>query len=294
MNIYDLMPRLRFAAQLRYEMHYNQKNVKVTDCRIFYVTEGHGQLQIDGNRYSLQPGCLFYCCAGSIYKISTPEGFSFISLNFDLFSQEDRSQLPISPETEPAKWNTMAVFTDTVPDSGFLNSHLFLEMAGELGETIQNIVQDHSTGDPLSQEMAQTKLKLVLLQLHRSKPNPLPAKLQTVQNYIQDNYRKKITNTELAALVGYHEYHLNRLFLSSTGLTLHEYLLKVRLTQAYALITNTNLPLQTVAEQTGFTAYPHFSNSFRTVYGLSPTQCRKKSNAVIDIHNPGATMQAGR
>ena len=294
MNIYDLMPRLRFAAQLRYEMHYNQKNVKVTDCRIFYVTEGHGQLQIDGNRYSLQPGCLFYCCAGSIYKVSTQKGFSFFSLNFDLSSHSDRSRLPVSPETEPAKWNTMAVFADSVPDSRFLNSHLFLDVAGKLGETIQDLVQDHSTGDPLSQEMAQTKLKLVLLQLHRSKPNPLPAKLQTVQNYIQDNYRKKITNTELAALVGYHEYHLNRLFLSSTGLTLHEYLLKVRLTQAYALITNTNLPLQTVAEQTGFTAYPHFSNSFRTVYGLSPTQCRKKSNAVIDIHNPGATMQAGR
>lgn len=294
MNIYDLMPRLRFAAQLRYEMHYNQKNVKVTDCRIFYVTEGVGQLQIGNSRYQLQPGCLFYCCAGSIYKISTQKGFSFISLNFDLSSQEDRSQLPISPETEPAKWNTMAVFTDTVPDSSFLNSHLFLDVAGKLGETIQDLVQDHSTGDPLAQEMAQTKLKLVLLQLHRSKPNPLPAKLQTVQNYIQENYRKKITNTELAALVGYHEYHLNRLFLSSTGLTLHEYLLKVRLTQAYALITNTNLPLQTISEQTGFTAYPHFSNSFRTVYGLSPTQCRKKSNSVIDIQNPGATMQAGR
>ena len=63
---------------------------------------------------------------------------------------------------------------------------------------------------------------------------------------------------------------------------------------AYALITNTNLPLQTVAEQTGFTAYPHFSNSFRTVYGLSPAQCRKKSNSVIDIQDSGATMQAGR
>ena len=94
MNIYDLMPRLRFAAQLHYEMHYNQKNVKVTDCRIFYVTEGHGQLQIDGNRYELQPGCLFYCCAGSIYKISTLEGFSFISLNFDLSSHSDRSGRP--------------------------------------------------------------------------------------------------------------------------------------------------------------------------------------------------------
>ena len=42
MNIYSLMSRLRFAARLWYEMHYNQKTVKVTACRIFHVAEGNG------------------------------------------------------------------------------------------------------------------------------------------------------------------------------------------------------------------------------------------------------------
>ena len=92
-------------------------------------------MQIGSSRYDLQLGCLFYDCAGSIYKISTRKGFSFF-LNFDLSSQSDRSELPVSPETEPTKWSSMAVFADSVPDSSFLNSHLFLDVVGKLGEMI--------------------------------------------------------------------------------------------------------------------------------------------------------------
>lgn len=101
-------------------------------------------MQIGSSRYDLQLGCLFYGCAGSIYKISTRKGFSFF-LNFDLFSQSDRSELPVSPETEPTKWSSMAVFADSVPDSSFLNSHLFLDVVGKLGEMIyrKTIIKKH-------------------------------------------------------------------------------------------------------------------------------------------------------
>ena len=278
MNIHHLDPKLRFAAQLHYEMRYNRKTVKVTDCRLFYVTEGSGLLQIGSSRYDLQPGCLFYCCGGSIYKITTHSGFSFISLNFDLASRNDRSGLPIAPETEPSKWNTMAVFADNVPDSSFLNGHLFVDIATEMGDLILSIVKDYSAGDPLGQVSSETGLKLVLLQLHRKKYDPAPGKIRFVQDHIQKNYSKKITNKDLAVLVGYHEYHLNRLFQASTGLTLHEYLLKTRLTQAHALVCNTRLPLQDIAERTGFGSYPHFSGSFKAAYGCSPTQLRRQAN----------------
>lgn len=279
MDICQLSPKLRFAAQLHYEMHYNKKTVKVSDCRIFYVTRGKAQLQIGDRQYTLQPGGLFYCCAGSIYRISTGEGFSLYSLNFDLLDQNDRRAQPISPELEPQKWDTMAVFADPVSDSSFLNSHLYLENPAEFAETVQQVISDHSAGDTLGREMAAVRLKLLLLQLHRMNHSPLPDKLLTVRNYLHQNYRKRISNKDLAALVGYHEYHLNRLFQNHFGLNLHQYLLKTRLSQAHELMLNTDLPLQDIAEQTGFSSYPHFSARFRQEYGCSPSQYRKNTSA---------------
>lgn len=279
MDICQLDPKLRFAAQLHYEMHYNKKTVKVSDCRIFYVTHGRAQLQIGDRQYTLQPGGLFYCCAGSIYQISTGDGFSLYSLNFDLAGRNNRRVQPISPEVESRKWDTMTVFADPVSDSSFLNSHLYLENAGEFSEIIQQIISDHSARDALGQETATVRLKLLLLQLHRLNHSPLPDKLLTVRNYLHQNYRKRISNKDLAALVGYHEYHLNRLFQNHFGVNLHQYLLMTRLSRAHELMLNTDLPLQDIAEQTGFVCYPHFSARFRQEYGCSPAQYRKNANA---------------
>ena len=107
-------------------------------------------MQIGSSRYDLQLGCLFYGCAGSIYKISTRKGFSFF-LNFYLSSQSGRSELPVSPETEPTKWSSIAVFADSVPDSSFLNSHLFLDVVGKQGEMIyrKTIIKTTNTIDSL-------------------------------------------------------------------------------------------------------------------------------------------------
>ena len=93
--------------------------------------------------------------------------------------------------------------------------------------------------------------------------------------YIEENYEKHLTNKELAALAGYHEYYLNRLFLAATGGNLHSYLLKVRLNRAAYLILNTDLSLQEIQAMVGFNSYPHFSSSFKQQFGFSPAQYRR-------------------
>ena len=77
-------------------------------------------------------------------------------------------------------------------------------------------------------------------------------------------------------MVGYHEYHLNRLFAKYVGMNLHQYLLKVRLNQASYLILNTEQSLQAIAAQTGFSDYAHFSHAFKQLYGYAPIQYRKQ------------------
>lgn len=276
MNITDLNPHLRFATYLRYEMHFNQKAVQVTDCRIFYMTEGSAELRIGGFDYPLIPGSLFYCHAGSRYTIHTHQGFSLICLNFDLTQEHREFTLPFSPVGDAAKWETMPVFADTVLDSSFLSSHLFLENATRLHGEMKQIVEDFSSTDALGQQLSSARLKLLLTDLHRTADRDIPEKINLVKTYLQNNYDKKITNHELAAMVGYHEYHLNRLFAKYVGMNLHQYLLKVRLNQASYLILNTEQSLQAIAAQTGFSDYAHFSHAFKQLYGYAPIQYRKQ------------------
>lgn len=275
MEVCDLNPFLRFAAKLRYDLSYNNTDVRVNDCRIFFILEGGARLRVEQNTYDLTPGCLFFCRAGSRYVVHARESMQLISLNFDLTQQHRDHTLPFSPNRNKHQWDTMSIHFDAVSDSSFLNGHLFLENAGDLLPLLEQITGDFSSGDRFARELSSAGLKTLLTRLHRRDPARLPPKLLQVQEHIQKHYARDLTNRELADLVGYHEYYLNRIFTASTGQSLHSYLLNVRLSRASFLILNTDTPLQEIPEQVGFGSYPHFSAAFKRMSGFSPSQYRK-------------------
>lgn len=281
MLLQELNPHLRFAAALRYEMFFNHRTVKVTDCRLFYITEGNARLHIGARQYSLCAGNLFYCCAGSEYTVETTAGFSLISLNFDLSQSHCERILPISPSSDQGTWATLPVYLDQVEDSDFLNSNFLLENAAEFRAELEQIALHFSSGGRFAPQLCSALLKTLLIRLHCPREGSLPPGILPVLHYIEQNYAKPISNEDLAAIAGYHEYHLNRLFRACTGAGLHSYLLSIRLNRAVYLMLNTNTPLQTIAEQVGFGSYPHFSSYFKQRFSCSPAEYRKRHRGSI-------------
>jgi AraC-like DNA-binding protein len=281
MILSELNPFLRFSAQMLYDTSYNGSQVRVSDCRLFSVLDGSGRLSIDGKHYSLSPGCLFYCCAGSCYSIHTHSSMRLLILNFDLSRTHSGQTLPLPPNRARNGWNAMPVYFDAVEGSSFLNSHLFLESSGEVLPLLKQLVDDHAAGGRFADALTSAALKELVTRLHLHTSGQLPPKVVQVQEYIEAHYAQPLTNARLAQLVGYHEYYLNRIFTAATGQSLHSYLLRIRLNRAGWLILNTDLELQTVGEQVGFGSYPHFSGCFKQAYGFSPAQYRKRLRSNI-------------
>lgn len=271
MNLCDIAPHIRFASKI----HYTSQGscARVTDCRIFYVTAGNAAISINGQDYLLQPHSLFYCCAGSRYSIYTPSGFDPICINFDLSQDHNAETIPYPPRRD--HWDTMPINFDEITDSSFLNSHFYIEQATGFYDAIVSIINEFSAKEPYFQPLCGSMLKELLIRLHRPSTDTIPQKIQRVKDHIDNHYATDLTNAQLAAMVGYHEIYLNRIFLSCLGMNLHEYLLNTRLNRASYLILNTDLPLNMIPEQTGFHSYPHFSSSFRKHFGFSPAQYRK-------------------
>ena len=280
-RLFDLNPFLRCAPLTHYKSANNP--VRITDCRIFYVTDGSAELIIKNQHYNLIPDSLFYCCGGSEYNIISPDGFVPICLNFDL-TQEYNSHLETFPRQKISKPDApvrIPIFFDEVEDSAILNDHFYLENAHQLSHYIQRIQQEFNGNTLYSRELCSGILKELLLELHRVHKTTAPSKIDLVIQYLETNYAENITNKTLADLVGYHEYHLNRLFLSCTGTNLHNYLLKVRMNRASQLILNTDIPLNDIPEKIGFHSYPHFSSYFKQMFGCSPARYRKRTKESI-------------
>lgn len=78
----------------------------------------------------------------------------------------------------------------------------------------------------------------------------------------------------IGAELGVSPYHVAHVFREQTGLSVHRYLLRLRLAIALDLLAGGATNLSALALDLGFSSHSHFSSVFRRNTGLSPTGVR--------------------
>ena len=79
----------------------------------------------------------------------------------------------------------------------------------------------------------------------------------------------------VADAVGVHPAHLARTFRRRLGVTPGEYLRRLRLERAIALLASSDEPIADVAVGAGFYDQSHLTNALRNVTGLTPAELRR-------------------
>lgn len=102
-----------------------------------------------------------------------------------------------------------------------------------------------------------------------------PVVRRRLADYIDANLDRNITLGMLADVAGMSEYHLARMFRISFGKPPHAWIAERRLDRARQLLKSTSLPLQQVADASGYANLSHFSHRFSAAVGVSPRQYRQ-------------------
>jgi LacI family transcriptional regulator len=84
-----------------------------------------------------------------------------------------------------------------------------------------------------------------------------------------------LTIDDVAAQVSVSRSVLQRRFKAATGRTLHDEMLRVRLARAKELLTETDLPIATIAERVGFKHQEYMGAVFRQKLSTTPAQYRR-------------------
>ena len=101
-----------------------------------------------------------------------------------------------------------------------------------------------------------------------------PFVLRNVLAFIEENLAQPLTLAELAGQAALSEYHFARMFRQSMGLAPHQYVMQRRMEKAKALVQHPTTPLTDSALACGFNSASHFSNRFRSMTGITPSQLR--------------------
>lgn len=106
---------------------------------------------------------------------------------------------------------------------------------------------------------------------------PTQKHFDQVINFINDHYTENISSSSLSEMFGYDESYFCRKFKKQTGLTVMKYIQILRIEKARKLLTETELPVQTISQQCGFTDTAYFTNRFKALLHTTPTRLRESA-----------------
>lgn len=130
---------------------------------------------------------------------------------------------------------------------------------------------------PELNEVVRTMQADFVQRVHRYRMSQYSHAIQQCCDYISLHLEEEITLDQLAAQTGYASYYLSRKFKKEVGSIPADYIRRQRLDRAAFLLRTTNEDVQTISFRLQFSSQSYFSESFRKVYGMTPTEYRKNN-----------------
>jgi YesN/AraC family two-component response regulator len=93
--------------------------------------------------------------------------------------------------------------------------------------------------------------------------------IETVKDYINENYSEDINLDDIADYISFSKYYLSKLFKEVEGINYKDYLIKVRMEEAKKRLKNGD-KIKVVASEVGYSDRNYFSRAFKKYTGISP------------------------
>ncbi|MDD4689505.1 MAG: helix-turn-helix domain-containing protein [Eubacteriales bacterium] len=232
----------------------------------FTVLDGCGFLTYNGTQYSLKTGdCVFINC-DKPYSHTTSE--QLWTLNWAHFHGVAAQKI----YNKYVERGGLPVFhTD--------NIDLFSDTLRQLYKCAlsQDYIRDMRINEILSSLV--TKIMEMSWQpekkIEQKRGNRQKYSLQDIKYYLDENWAKKIMLDNLAEMFFINKFYLTRLFKTQYGVSIIDYVLEKRITNAKKLLRFTDKTVENVGMECGFDDANYFSRMFRNVEGIPPLEYRR-------------------
>lgn len=149
MLFHQITPFVRYAY--KYYLNPSDKLVSSIDCRLFYIHNGNGYIEVDSKKYQFSQNTLFFWQAGTRYKIICETPTQLTSVNFDLTDERMNLTEPFST-VEIKEQITVNVPRINFEDYPCLNGCIFLKDCESLEKKFRSIVSEMVNSNLLNKE----------------------------------------------------------------------------------------------------------------------------------------------
>jgi len=123
---------------------------------------------------------------------------------------------------------------------------------------------------------SKTNIQLASKEYLKLRFNTGNKRIAIIHEYLMKNYREDVNLKKLADLVNMAEGSLCRFFKMNMGITLFEYLNKIKTDFACKLLMDQDMSIMDVCFDSGFNNVSHFNKQFKKITGVTPSEYRKR------------------
>lgn len=224
--------------------------------------EGCGQLEYQGQQYSLPPGHMFWldCRKRQSYR-THPESshwhilwVHFYGANAQFFYElflSQNSGSPVAPLPPNSPVFDLIRRLVNQPSAGSNQQYLDLETANLLHQLIS---------------------ECTLSTIRANQAEDILQTIQAIRSYLSQHFREKITLEELSHQFNLSPFYLQKLFKRYTGQSPTEYQIYLRMTKAKELMRSTTMTIGQISRMVGIDNLGYFTRQFKKHEGMTPQE----------------------
>jgi len=262
------------------------------DYELVLLKSGHAAITVSDERYEAGPGDIFLFKPCQRHSF-TVHGEPLVQphIHFDLvYDAQVSATLPVnfkslqalsSEEAKMIQPDVIPDFFEDFPSHIRLNNSLYIEQllfhvisayeAPQLFTELQLKWRFLRLLDQLLCEVSWQHSKHTMLQEERARQ---------IKLYLEHHADRRVDLEELAGTYHIDRSYVVRCFRDAFHMPPIRYHLICRINRAKTMLLCTNLPLASIAEQTGFSSPQDFSRAFRRIMGVGPSVYRKNAAAM--------------
>jgi AraC-like DNA-binding protein len=247
---------------------------------ISFITEGTGKRIVGDSIEEFQPGDLAFIgpnlphvwIADKETRILSKRTLEMVFLQFNLSVLSD--QLLSLPEFSNIKraLDLSARGIQIVGDTLNQVSEVMLQLP--YMKSFERILHFFMLMDIIGK--SKTNIQLASKKYHKIRFTTGNKRIATIHEYLMNNYHEEVNLKQLAGLVHMAEGSLCRFFKMHQGITIFEYLNKIKTEFACKLLMDPDLSILDVCLDSGFNNLSHFNKQFKKATGVPPSEYRKR------------------
>lgn len=232
------------------------------------IQEGTGKVTLGSTTYDVQAGDIVYINSKVKHSMDKNDsrGLAYLCLIVENSFMEECgvSGATLFKEVIHDKDITKLI-NDIHTEATMKRAHFELKIKADLINIAVLLTRDHFILQSGGQKVVTEK--------------PCESTVRDVIDYIQNNYRSKISLSKIAKSCHISKCYMCRIFKETTGDTVLSYLNNIRCIYAEYLICTTNMSVADAAEASGFGSAAYFSRVFKKIYGYPPIHAKSRSKA---------------